>query len=164
LLFDIRLRFSEMQLTSKRVSFSFQTKPFFLPKRKKLKSFIEQIFKKEKKKLKELNYIFCSDDYLLKINKDFLQHDFYTDTITFDFSETEEIHGEIYISIDRVRENCKIYNVSLQCEIHRVIFHGILHLCGFDDSSVMGRRKMTEKENDYLSQYFSLFPRGTFPR
>ena len=138
-----------------KVSFHFVTAPFFLPKRKELKLFIEQLVQKEKESLEHISYIFCSDDYLLKINHQYLQHDFYTDIITFDLSEKKEIIGEVYISIERVRENAKQYASSFKIELHRVIFHGALHLCGFDDKSAFKKKEMTSKENYYIDEYFS---------
>jgi rRNA maturation RNase YbeY len=138
-----------------KVSFHFLTKPFFLPKRKELKVFIEQLFKKEKKTLQHISYIFCSDDYLLKINQQYLKHDFYTDIITFDLSETKEVIGEVYISIERVHENAKQFGTSFFEESHRVVFHGALHLCGFDDKSSVKKKEMTLKEDYYLYKYFS---------
>src|SRR5882672_2030060 len=116
------------------IRFHFLEGGFTLTDRSSLKIFIQALFKREKKKLADLNYIFCSDDYLLGINKQYLKHDFYTDIITFGLSEPEEpISGEIYISIDRVRDNSLQFKTSLKKELHRVIFHGALHLCGYRD-------------------------------
>ncbi|HYM93187.1 MAG TPA: rRNA maturation RNase YbeY [Chitinophagaceae bacterium] len=124
-------------------------------KRQNLKRFIENLFKSEKKKIDRVNYIFCSDDYLLKISKTYLNHSSYTDIITFRFSPKKDaIEGEIYISVDRVKENTKRFNVSFKNEIHRVIFHGALHLCGYEDKTKLEKRIMVKKENLYLSLYF----------
>ncbi len=127
-----------------------------LNNRKALKAFIPMIFKKEGKSFKSLSYIFCTDEYLLKVNNDFLKHDFYTDIITFDLSESKEspIIGEIYISVDRVKENALTHNVSFEQELHRVIFHGALHLCGYKDKSKTDSLLMRDKEEDCLSMYF----------
>lgn len=122
-------------------------------KRSRLKFFIEQIFRKEKKGLQEVHYIFCSDSYLLKINKQFLNHDFYTDIITFDLSEGEGINAEIYISLDRVRENASGLKISFIQELHRVMFHGILHLCGYKDKSIKDIKLMRQKEDSYLDKF-----------
>ncbi len=109
--------------------------------RSRLKSFLPSIFKKEKKQLAELQYIFCSDDYLLSINKQYLDHDYYTDIITFDLSEpSQPINAEIYISVDRVRDNARSFGTTLKKELHRVIFHGALHLCGYGDKASRKRR------------------------
>ena len=129
--------------------------PFSLSHRRSLKAFISGIFKKEKVKLGEVNYIFCSDKYLLDINRQYLQHDFFTDIITFNLADKGgPILGEIYISIDRVRENARDHSVSFQQEIHRVIFHGILHLCGYNDKTKDQIKKMRAREDYYLKKYF----------
>ena len=126
-----------------------------LTNRGPLKSFIQKLIRKEGKKLSGLNYVFCSDKELLRINQDFLQHDYYTDIITFGYSGPDEpIQGEIYISVDRVRENAHQLGVSFKKELHRVIFHGVLHLCGYLDNKPAFKQKMRELEDFYLSQYF----------
>jgi probable rRNA maturation factor len=127
-----------------------------LSDRSRLKFFIDSLFKKEKKKLAEIHYIFCSDDYLLAINRQYLQHDYYTDIITFGLSEPgEPINAEIYISVDRVRENARQFTNSLKNELHRVIFHGALHLCGYGDKKKKEGVLMRKMEDKYLELYFS---------
>lgn len=102
-----------------------------------------------------LNFIFCSDAHLLQINKDYLQHDTLTDIITFDLSESpKKMLGEIYISVERIHENAIKFNTSYNEELHRVIFHGVLHLCGFKDKSTKDQALMRAKENECLQQYF----------
>jgi probable rRNA maturation factor len=127
-----------------------------LQNRKALKAFIPQIFKKEGKPLETLTYIFCSDEYLLEVNKNFLQHDFYTDIISFDLSESKSSPtiGEIYISVDRVKENAITHQTTFEQELHRVIFHGALHLCGYKDKTKKDSLLMRDKEEDCLSMYF----------
>jgi len=126
-----------------------------LKQRKKLKGFLNELFKKEKRTLQSINYIFCSDLYLLEINKRFLNHNFYTDTITFNYSEDKGvIIGEVYISSDRVKENAKNLNLTNNEELHRVIFHGALHLCGYKDKSPANKKEMVKAENNYLLAYF----------
>lgn len=121
----------------------------------KLKAFLKDQFAREGQKLKGLQYVFCSDDYLLEINKQFLNHDTFTDIVTFELSEDPDVtEGEIYISIDRVKENAKKYEVAEEQELHRVIFHGALHLCGYKDKSKEESTRMREKENEYLHLYF----------
>ena len=105
----------------------------------------------EANRIKELNYVFCSDAYLLEMNQSYLNHDTYTDIITFDNSETDEnVLGDIFISIDRIKENAKNFGVSETDELHRVMIHGLLHLLGYGDKSKTEKAKMTEKENYYL--------------
>lgn len=133
-----------------------------LPPRNGLKLFIEDIFKNEGATLDRLDYVFCDDEYLLQINKQFLQHDYYTDIITFRLSEKFlPITGEIYISIERVRENAKFFNVSLSEELLRVIFHGALHLSGFNDKTRQQIKLMRAKEDEYLSKHKSSVSRET---
>ena len=125
-------------------SFSFQQKTL-------VKDFIETIFRKEKKPLAAINYIFCSDDMLLQMNKDFLQHDYYTDIISFGLSDPNEpIEAEIYISIDRVKDNAVTMGTSYRNEMLRVLFHGALHLCGYKDKTKSEISTMRSKEDRYL--------------
>lgn len=139
--------------TMNKVYFFFEKRDFLLNHRSELKQFIEMVFKREKKKLKTINYVFVSDKRLLEINRQFLNHDYYTDIITFELSHTMETEAEVYISIDRVKENAKIQKTSFKEELLRVIFHGALHLCGFADKTAKDKIKMREKEEEYLSRY-----------
>ena len=137
-----------------KVYFFFQV-PISLQDRVKLKKFIESIFKKEKKKIQSLNYVFCTDEELLKINRQYLNHDFYTDIISFELSKKDEpAEGDIYISIDRIRDNALSLGEPLYKELHRVIFHGALHLCGYKDKTRSQSLEMRNKEEEYLSRYF----------
>lgn len=137
------------------VQFFFIERNITLRNRSKLKGFIHSIFKSHKLKLGHLNYIFCSDDYLLQINKAHLKHDFYTDIITFDLSSAKEyVDGEIYISTDRVRDNASTLKTTITEELHRVIFHGALHLCGYKDKTTEQAKQMRAAENSNLKQYF----------
>lgn len=124
--------------------------------RNKLKIFLIKLLKKEgARELLNLSYIFCSDNYLLEINREFLHHDFYTDIITFDLSSDKTtLTGEIYISIDRVKENAKGLGTSYHEELHRVIFHGALHLCGFKDKTKQQKDTMRIMEDKTLELYF----------
>jgi rRNA maturation RNase YbeY len=120
------------------------------------KEVIRDLFKKEKTRLEQLQYIFCSDEYLLEINKQHLNHNYYTDIITFDLSETPEaVTGEIYISIDRVKDNAQTYKASFKQELLRVIFHGALHLCGYKDKTDKDQTLMRKAEDKYLQYYLS---------
>lgn len=126
-----------------------------LKERTRLKLFIEALFIKEKKKLGNLSYIFCSDEHLLTINKNFLKHDFYTDVITFDLSSSKNgMEGEVYLSVDRIKDNAIQLGVSFKEELHRVIFHGALHLCGYKDKKKGDILAMRSKEDQYLKRYF----------
>jgi rRNA maturation RNase YbeY len=136
-----------------KVYFFYEKKGFSLRNRGTLKDFIEKIFKKEKNLLGSINYIFCSDKKLLEINKTYLKHNFYTDIISFDLSSGPKKIAEIYISVDRVRENAKSLGVSLNNELHRVIFHGALHICGYKDKTNKDRAVMRSKEDHYLSGF-----------
>ena len=99
----------------------------------------------------ELSFIFCSDEYLKKINFKYLNHDFFTDVITFDYSKEKLLFGDIYISTDRVKENAKIYSSYFNEELFRVIIHGVLHLCGFNDKTEEEKNLIRSKENEFLS-------------
>ena len=146
--------------TKSKIYFFFQT-PVNLRYRTRLKKFIESIFKKEKKNLSNLNYIFCTDKQLLEINRQYLKHDFYTDIITFELSpKNQPIVGEIYISVDRVKDNALSLGEPQYSELHRVIFHGALHLCGYRDKDKKEILKMRGMEDEYLQQYFRV-PRDT---
>lgn len=118
-----------------------------------LKEMVWSLFKKEKISVSRLDYVFCSDDYLLEINKKFLRHDYYTDIITFDLSDADSIKGEIYISIDRVKENAILQSAAFKDELARVIFHGALHLCGYKDKKKSEINLMRQKENYYLKLF-----------
>lgn len=138
-----------------KVCFFFEQGGFALSNRTGLKKFIRTLFTREKRKLGNINYIFCSDKKLLEINQQFLKHDYYTDIITFDLSADSSVVAEVYISIDRVRDNAKILGVSFKQELHRVIFHGALHLCGYSDKRPAEKALMRKKEDFYLQKLFS---------
>lgn len=146
------LEMSEKQ--SSKIQFHFLSPVSILRNRTKLKSFIVRLLKDYGKNYSSINFIFCSDDYLLDINKRFLKHDYYTDIITFDLSDGDALVAEIYISVDRVYENAKSYKTSVSNELHRVIFHGILHLCGLKDKTPKDRRVMRAAEQQALSSYY----------
>ena len=127
-----------------------------LKNKKKLKTFIKELFIKEGKCLKSMNVIFCSDQYLLDLNQQHLKHNFYTDIITFNLSESNSssITAELYISVDRVMDNAKTLKTDFSTELHRVIFHGALHLCGYKDKKTADINIMRQKEEETLNQYF----------
>lgn len=126
----------------------------FKPKNKNaLRDWIKNTVEAEGYKLKELNYIFCSDSYLIELNRQYLNHDTYTDIITFDNSETEgAIIGDIFISIERIRDNAVKFSANEADELHRVIIHGALHLLGYTDKTKADKELMTQKEDLYLAQ------------
>jgi probable rRNA maturation factor len=135
-----------------------------------MKIFLSDLFLREGYSLETLTVIFCSDDQLLEINRQFLQHDDYTDIVTFDLSDRKDstekgrnlpIVGEIYLSIDRILDNAQKFAVPKTNELYRVLFHGCLHLCGYGDKKAAEKRRMTEKENEYLDLFNSSVPRGT---
>ena len=137
-----------------KITFSTGDRPFVFKQKENLKRFIESIFLKEKKKLAGINYVFCTDAMLLEINQNFLQHDYYTDIITFGLSEKNQpIEAEIYISIDRVKENASNLSIAYQQEMLRVLFHGALHLCGYKDKSKADIKLMRGKEDFYIGLY-----------
>lgn len=141
--------------TPSNVHFHFLKGSNSLSNRTQLKSFIASLFKKEKKRLGDIHYIFCSDPYLLEINRQHLQHDYYTDIITFGLSDPgQPIHAEVYISIDRVRDNARQFKTPLKEELHRVIFHGALHLSGYKDKETKDQELMRKMEVKYLGLYF----------
>jgi len=122
-----------------------------------LKSWIRETILSEKKEESDINIILCSDDYLLEVNREYLQHDYYTDIITFDYVEGLLISGDLFISIDRIKENAKKENVPCETELRRVIIHGLLHLAGYKDKKKEDIKIIREKENFYLDMYKSMF-------
>jgi probable rRNA maturation factor len=125
---------------------------FKLAHPRKTSAWINQTARKEKSQIKEINYIFCSDSFLLGLNQDYLEHDTLTDIITFDYSISKtELEGEIYISIDRVSENAFKFKKDFEEELHRVIIHGVLHLAGYKDKRPSDKAVMRKKEDTYLS-------------
>jgi rRNA maturation RNase YbeY len=123
----------------------------------KVKKWIFESAFREKRPVSDLNFIFCSDDYLLGLNKKYLNHRTLTDIITFEYSDSSVISGEIYISIERVSENARIFKVDFDYELSRVIIHGVLHLCGYKDKSPAHKALMRKKEDAYLSLWKNLF-------
>jgi len=114
---------------------------------------LSNVAKEENKSISTLNYIFCSDDYLLDINIKYLGHDYYTDIITFPYKEGDELESDLYISLDRVKENAVDFMVTFENELKRVMVHGLLHLMGYGDKSSEQIRLMREKEEDYIENF-----------
>ena len=117
------------------------------------KKWLEEIILSENKKLGEINYIFCNDEYLLKVNQDYLQHDYYTDIITFDYVKGRTISGEIFVSLQRISDNASTLSKDYEEELRRVLAHGILHLSGYKDKSEEEEQLMRSKEDFYLAKY-----------
>jgi probable rRNA maturation factor len=136
-----------------KISFFEEDISYNLKDKNKVKQWIKDTILAEGYKLDELTYIFCSDAYLLQINQQYLDHDTYTDIITFDNSETEKsITGDIFISIERIRENAEKFSQSVVDELHRVVIHGVLHLLGYKDKTPEDNKQMTKKEDHYLGK------------
>jgi rRNA maturation RNase YbeY len=135
-----------IQFFSENINFTLKKKGF-------IRRWIRNVIIDEKHKLRELNYIFCNDSYLLSINQQFLKHDTYTDIITFDNSDEKGIIiGDIFISIERVTENANNFKTDFEDELHRVMVHGTLHLLGYPDKGKVAKEMMTQKEDFYLSK------------
>jgi rRNA maturation RNase YbeY len=137
------------------IYFHFLTPFNGLRERSRLKQFLFRELLAARRQLTRLDFIFCDDNYLLKINQEHLRHNFYTDIITFNLAnDSNTIEGEVYISIPRVRDNAIKFDTSVKQELHRVIFHGLLHLLGFGDKTSVEKKKMRKAEDDRLGQYF----------
>ena len=144
------------------VFFHVESIQFKLKQTRAIKQWVKAVIEKHEMKLGVVSYVFCSDEFLLKMNQEHLNHDYYTDIITFDYSEKGVIEGDIFISIDRVRENAISERVVFENELHRVMIHGILHLLGFKDKTKKEQELMRLNENQALMLFESLnVPRGT---
>ena len=128
--------------------------PSFVSK-KDLKEAVKNLALNEGKVLKDLSLVFTDDDYLLEVNKQYLNHDYFTDVITFDYSSFPEVSGDIMISLDRVKDNAHSLNQSFALEFYRVVFHGVLHLCGYKDKSEADEKEMRAKEDYYINRFVS---------
>lgn len=141
----------EHSLYSDNITFNEVDAKANLRSKKKVRAWLMDAAKKESKLTGELSFNFCSDDHLLKINREYLNHDYYTDIITFDLTQKNTISGDIYISIERVKDNAKTMNIPYQQELLRVMIHGVMHLCGYKDKTKKQSLQMREKEDHYLS-------------
>jgi len=133
------------------ISFNYET-DFELPYEQEFMSWISNVIKSEYHKEGEINYIFCDDEYLHDINIKYLNHDTLTDIISFDYSVGKELHGDIYISVERVKDNAKDFEVDFKEELRRVMVHGVLHYCGYKDKSEEDKSVMRSKEDFYIQQ------------
>ncbi|MCE3277823.1 MAG: rRNA maturation RNase YbeY [Bacteroidetes bacterium] len=137
------------------ISFHTEDIKFTLKNKTILKKWITSIIEKKKRKAGELNFIFCTDEHLLGINKQYLNHDTYTDIITFDYSKEDQkqpVSGDIFISVERVEENAKKFSKSFEHELHRIIIHGTLHLLGYKDKTKSAKEEMTKEEDACLKR------------
>jgi len=133
------------------INFNYET-GFKLYSEEQISTWIRNVISSEAFKLEEINYVFCDDEYLHKLNVEFLNHNTLTDIISFDYSVGKIIQGDIFISVDRVVDNAKDFGVSFEDEMKRVIIHGVLHYCGYKDKTDDAAKLMREKENHYLSK------------
>ncbi|MES2575940.1 MAG: rRNA maturation RNase YbeY [Bacteroidota bacterium] len=134
------------------IDFNYETE-FILDNEEAIANWISKVITSEDKKEGEINYVFCDDEYLLEINKEHLQHDYYTDIISFDYSVGNEINGDMFISVDRVKENAQDFNVTFEEELKRVIVHGVLHYCGYKDKTEADELLMRKKEDEKIAMF-----------
>lgn len=134
------------------ISFNYET-DFELSNESDYASWIQNIIASENKEEGDINYIFCDDEYLHKINVEYLNHDTLTDIISFDYSEGNFLHGDIFISVERVAENAKEFSVSFENELKRVMAHGVLHYCGYKDKSEQDELLMRQKEDEKIKMF-----------
>ncbi|MFY8009922.1 MAG: rRNA maturation RNase YbeY [Flavobacterium sp.] len=134
------------------ISFNYET-DFTLDNETVFSDWLSEVISSELKNEGEINYIFCDDDYLLEINQQYLDHDTLTDIISFDYSVGNELHGDIFISVERVRDNAKDFSVPFEDELKRVMVHGVLHYCGYKDKSESDERLMREKEEEKMKMF-----------
>jgi rRNA maturation RNase YbeY len=138
------------------IYFSTENIAFDLKNKLKVKKWISDIIKAQNKKVGDISYLFCDDAYLIEVNRTYLDHDTYTDIITFDYVEGDFISGDIMISVERVKENAQLFNTSFDQELHRVIIHGILHLLGQGDKTDKQAAQMRKKEEAALALWNSM--------
>lgn len=134
------------------ISFNYETQ-FKLPKKSDYKGWLSRVIQSESKSEGDINYIFCDDDFLLGINQQYLNHDTLTDIISFDYSVGNELHGDVFVSIQRVRENAAEFEVTFEVELKRVMVHGLLHYCGYKDKSEKDKREMRLKEDEKIKLF-----------
>ena len=142
---------SNLSLRVNNIEFHSEDIPFQLRERRNLRDWLIRVITNEKHEPGAISYVFCSDDHLLEMNKSYLEHDYYTDIITFDYVEEKQVSGDLFISIDRVRDNAKSLSHSVRDELHRVMVHGLLHLLGYHDKTEAEQAEMRSKEDYYLT-------------
>lgn len=134
------------------ISFNYEN-DFELQNEDQIVTWISAVILSENKKEGDINYIFCDDDYLLNLNEQYLDHDTLTDIISFDYSVGNELHGDVFISVERVRENAQDFNVTFEEELKRVLVHGVLHYCGYKDKSEQDKQLMRSKEDEKIKMF-----------
>lgn len=134
------------------ISFNYETE-FELPNEDQISNWLSQVILSEDKKEGDINYIFCDDEYLLNLNEQYLDHDTLTDIISFDYTVGNELHGDIFISVERVQDNATDFNVTFDEELKRVLVHGILHYCGYKDKSESEEQVMRQKEEEKMKMF-----------
>jgi probable rRNA maturation factor len=134
------------------ISFNYENE-FELQNEDQIVTWISTVILSENKKEGDINYIFCDDEYLLNLNEQYLDHDTLTDIISFDYSVGNELHGDIFISVERVRENAQDFNVTFEEELKRVLVHGVLHYCGYKDKSEEDEQLMRSKEDEKIKMF-----------
>ena len=134
------------------ISFNYENE-FELQNEDQIATWISAVILSENKKEGDINYIFCDDDYLLNLNEQYLDHDTLTDIISFDYSVGNELHGDIFISVERVRENAQDFSVTFEEELNRVLVHGVLHYCGYKDKSEEDEQLMRSKEDEKIKMF-----------
>jgi probable rRNA maturation factor len=134
------------------IDFNYET-DFELPNKPQISEWISKVISSENKTEGEINYIFCDDEYLVQINEQYLKHDTLTDIISFDYSLGNELSGDIFISIDRVKDNANDFKTTFDEELRRVMIHGVLHYCGFNDKTEIDEQAMRKKENEKLAMF-----------
>lgn len=140
------------------IRYFFEDTDFVFKSRKENNAWLKAVAESELRRIGSVNIIFCSDNYILDINQKYLQHDYFTDIITFDYCEDKTLSGDLFISVDSVRENSLFYKTDFREELLRVIVHGILHLIGYDDHTPEEQKLMRSKENYYLDFRSKMFP------
>ncbi|MFL5751758.1 MAG: rRNA maturation RNase YbeY [Bacteroidia bacterium] len=135
------------------ITFNSQTSGFSPKGKPAIRNWVKIIAKKEKRDCGNINYIFCTDEELLRMNIQYLNHKTLTDIITFDYSEGVKIAGDIFVSVERIEENAKKYKVEFENELHRVMIHGVLHLCGYKDKTPKDKKQMRKKEDEALALF-----------
>jgi rRNA maturation RNase YbeY len=142
-----------MSFKEGKIFFHYLVPPFYFPHRGKKKQFIKKVFTEHRKRVDTVNFVFCSDSYLLALNKKYLRHHYHTDIVTFDLSDDDKVVADVFISVDRALVNAKSYRVPFSAELLRLLIHGALHLCGFNDKTPRQFNQMKKLEEEFLRRF-----------